>query len=123
MSFSARSCHVANAKSTGSKAQNAVEFTPNRAHDDSIHPLRQVIAALKCSGNLRRIHALELRKILGILPLEKLDAVLSVGLPPEVAIRCRFLVLGLTERKGHGNRTWAAIERDLDNVRDVIRGH
>merc|ERR1711870_80049 len=88
---------------------------------DSIHPLRQVVAALECCGDLGRGHALVRGEVLGVLPLEELDSVLGVRLTPEVAICRRLLVLGLAERQRLRDGTRAAIELDLDHIRDVLR--
>merc|ERR1719223_2668049 len=63
----------------------------------SIHPLCEVVAGLQLSCNLLRAHALVLGQILGILPLEKLEAILCIRLTPKVAIGSCLLVLGLAQ--------------------------
>merc|ERR1719424_2291660 len=86
----------------------------------SVDPLCEVVAGLKLSGNLLRVHALVLGQVLRILPLEKLHAILGIRLTPKVAIGCSVLVFGFTQSKGHPEGTWAAIKGDLDDVRDVV---
>merc|ERR1719172_342853 len=87
---------------------------------DSVHPLGEVVARFQCSIDLRRVHGLVLGQILGILPFEELDTILSVRLAAKVAICSSLLILGFAECKGHGNGTWTAIELDLDDVSDVV---
>merc|ERR1719499_77797 len=86
----------------------------------SIDPLGKVIAAFQLCCDLSRSHGLELRQILGVLPLEELDSLLRVRLTPEVAISGGLLVLRLAERERLRNGTWPAIESNLDDVGDVI---
>merc|ERR1719343_1950133 len=66
-----------------------------------VHPLGQVVASLQRCGDLLRVHLGVLREVLGVLPLEELDASLGVRLTAEVAIRRRLLVLRLAQRQGH----------------------
>jgi len=88
----------------------------------SIHPLCQVVAALQLRGNLRRVHRLVLGQVLGVLPFEELDALLSIRLPAEVAIRRCLLVLWLAKCQRLRDGAWPAVEADLDHIRDVVRG-
>merc|ERR1712151_1125674 len=83
------------------------ECLPVRPEDlnASIHPLCEVIAGLQLSCNLLGAHALVLGQVLGVLPLEKLEAILSIRLTPKVAIGSCFLVLGLAQSKRHTKRT------------------
>mmetsp|Transcript_10007 Transcript_10007/g.18591 ORF Transcript_10007/g.18591 Transcript_10007/m.18591 type:complete len:449 (-) Transcript_10007:108-1454(-) len=87
-----------------------------------VHPLREVGAALQGGIYLSSAHALVLGQILGVLPLEKLDALLCVCLATEVAICCSLLVLWLPEGKGLGDGSRAAIELDLQHLGDVVHG-
>merc|ERR1719229_37268 len=87
----------------------------------SINPLGQIVAGLELRRDLLRGHALVLGQVLGVLPFEKLDTLLSIRLTAKVAVRRGLLVLGLTESQGLGDGTRAAIECDLDDVRDVVR--
>merc|ERR1712137_316787 len=86
----------------------------------SVDPLGEVVAALQLRRDLRRVHLRVLGEVLGVLPLEVLAAILGVGRAAEVAVRGRLLVLGLTERKGHSDRARPAVERNLDDVGDVL---
>merc|ERR1712194_580073 len=86
----------------------------------SIHPLREVVACLQLSLNLIRVHALVLRQILGVLPLEELHAILCIRLTPKVAIGSSLLIFGLAQRQRHAKCTWAAIKCNFDDIRDVI---
>merc|ERR1712066_779665 len=85
-----------------------------RSGPTSVHPLGQIVAGLQLRGDLRGVHLRVLGEVLGILPLEVLDALLGVRLAPEVAVRRRLLVFGLTERQGHRDRAGAAVEGNLD---------
>merc|ERR1712228_1130207 len=88
---------------------------------ESIHPLRQVVAGLERRRNTLGVHVLVLRKVLGILPLEKLDAIFGVRLAPEMTVCRCLLVLRLTQCERHRDRARPAIELDFDDVRDVVR--
>merc|ERR1712139_741358 len=85
----------------------------------SIHPLCEVVAGLKCSIDLSRVHAFVLGQILSIFPLEELHAVLGLWLTSEVAVGGSLLILGLAECKGDSNGTRAAIKFDLDDVCNI----
>merc|ERR1719433_261825 len=65
-------------------------------------------------------HRLELGQVLGVLPLEELDAILGDRLAPEVAIGRRLLVLRLTESQRLSDGTRTAVEGDLDDIGDVV---
>ena len=65
-----------------------------------VHPLREVRAALQRSIHLSRAHGLVLRQVLGVLPLEELDAILGDRLTAEVAVSRRLLVFRLTQSQG-----------------------
>merc|ERR1719410_131846 len=86
----------------------------------SVDPLGQIVAALQLRGDLRWCHRLELGQVLGVLPLEELDAILGDGLAPEVAIGRRLLVLWLTESQRLSDGTRTAVESDLDDVGDIV---
>merc|ERR1719203_2354278 len=86
----------------------------------SIHPFGEVVAALQLGTHLRWSHGRILLQILRVLPLEELDAVLRVWFPPEVAVGCSDLILGLAKSQRLGDGTGSAIEGDLDHVRDVV---
>jgi len=86
----------------------------------SVNPLREVVAGLQLRLNLGRIHGLVLGQVLGILPLEELDAIFCFWLASKVAVSSSLLVLWLSQRERHGNASWTAVEVDLDNVRDVV---
>merc|ERR1712060_741331 len=58
----------------------------------SVNPLGQVVAGFQSCTHLIRVHARILGAILGVLPLEKLDTVLSVWGTAEVAIRSCLLI-------------------------------
>merc|ERR1712176_374592 len=75
------------------------ESLPARPDDlnASIHPLCEVVAGLQLSCNLLRAHAFVLGQVLGVLPLEKLQAILSIRFTPEVAIGSSLLVFGLAQ--------------------------
>merc|ERR1711939_908395 len=85
-----------------------------------VNPLLQVVACLKSGSHLCAVHGGILGHVLGVLPLEELDAVLGVRSTAEVAVGSGLLVLWLTEGQGHGNGTWTAVELDLQDVGDVI---
>ena len=93
---------------------------PSQKINASIHPLCEIVAGLQLGLDLRTVHGLVLGQVLGILPLEELDAVLCVWLAPKVAIGGSLLVFGLTQGKRKGNGTWAAIKGQLDNICDVV---
>merc|ERR1719263_1143972 len=88
----------------------------------SVNPLREEVAALEGRGDLLRVHALVLGKVLGVLPLEELLAILGVGRAAEVAVRGGLLVLGLAELEGLGDGTGAGVELDLHDAGDVLSG-
>merc|ERR1712099_154996 len=83
---------------------------------ESVHPFCEVVAGLQCTIHLCRSHALVLRQIFGVLPLEEFDPVLGHGLTSKMAISRRLLVLGLPKSQRHGDCTWTAIKLDLDDV-------
>merc|ERR1719326_2001466 len=88
---------------------------------NSVNPLLQVVACLECSSHLIAVHGGILGHVLGVLPLEELDAVLGVRSTAKVAVCSGLLVLWLAECQGHGNGARAAVELDLEDVGDVIR--
>merc|ERR1719410_2937787 len=81
----------------------------------SVDPLGQIVAALQLRGDLRWCHRLELGQVLGVLPLEELDAILGDRLAPEVAVGRCLLVLRLTESQRLSDGTRTAVESDLDD--------
>ena len=85
-----------------------------------VHPLREVCTALQRSIHLGRVHGRVLRQVLGVLPLEELDAILGDGLAAEVAVSRRLLVLWLTQSQGLSNGTRAAVELDLQHLVSYI---
>merc|ERR1719188_355616 len=87
----------------------------------SIDPFGQVVAGLQSCSDLRWRHALVLRQVLGVLPLEELDTIHGARLPAEVAVGRRLLVLGLAQCQGLSNGAGTAVEGDLDDVRNVVR--
>merc|ERR550532_3206738 len=82
----------------------------SRRRPSSIHPLRQVVAALELGEHLRGGHGGELRQVLGVLPLEELHAVLRHRLAAEVAVGGGLLVLRLTEGQGLSNGARATVK-------------
>ena len=81
-----------------------------------VHPLREVRAALQRSIHLSRAHGLVLRQVLGVLPLEELDAILGDRLTAEVAVSRRLLVFRLTQSQGLSDGTRPAVEFDLQHL-------
>merc|ERR1711972_497502 len=75
----------------------------------SIHPFSEVVAAFESCRNFCRVHLCVFGNILGVLPLEELDAILCDRLTSKVAIGCSLLVLWLTQCKRHRNCTWATV--------------
>merc|ERR1712228_1012631 len=106
------------------KKVEPAKHLPKRPPQDrcaSVYPLGEVVAGFQLRRDLAGGAALVFRKILCILPLKILSAFLGVWLSSEVAVCSCLLVLGLAECQGHCDRTWAAVESDLDDVGDVIR--
>merc|ERR1712232_395775 len=87
---------------------------------DLVNPLLQVVAGLQGSSDLGSVIASILGQILGVLPLEELDAILGVWLAAKVAVCSSHLVLWLTECQRNGNGTRAAVKLNLENVGDVV---
>mmetsp|Transcript_59826 Transcript_59826/g.96735 ORF Transcript_59826/g.96735 Transcript_59826/m.96735 type:complete len:470 (-) Transcript_59826:87-1496(-) len=87
-----------------------------------IHPLGQhsLLIGLNLVLDLFRVHLGIFGEILRVLPLEILDAVLSAGLPSEMAVCCTLHVLRLPELQRLGNSTRTAVESQLDDVRNII---
>merc|ERR1712187_622785 len=77
--------------------------------------LLQVVAALERSCHLSGIHGGILGHVLGVLPLEELDAILGVWCTAEVAVCCCLLVLGLAQGQLHCNGTGAGIALNLQH--------
>merc|ERR1711972_378753 len=67
--------------------------TRSSFHSFSIHPLGQVVAGFQRRTDLCRRHDGVPGQVLGILPLEKFDAVLGVRLASEMAVGRGLLVL------------------------------
>merc|ERR1712050_541214 len=98
-----------------SKLRRACSDAPSASLRTSVDPLGQVVAGLERRRHLLRAHALVLGEVLGVLPLEELDAVLRVCLTTEVAVRRSLLVLGLAQRQGLRDGAWPAVELHLDH--------
>merc|ERR1719203_1850692 len=88
----------------------------------SIHPLGEIVAAFERRGDARLVHSLVLAQVFRVLPFKELDSVLRFRLAAEMTISRRFLVFGFAERETNCDRSGPAIELELDDVRDVIRG-
>merc|ERR1711904_174909 len=86
----------------------------------SVHPLREVVAALEWGTDRCGVHRLVLGQVLRVLPLKELFASLSVRCTAEVAVCCGDLILGLSQCKRHSERAGAGIKLHLDDVCDVL---
>merc|ERR1719375_2009625 len=86
----------------------------------SVNPLGEVVAGLQLGLDLGRVHGLVFRQVLGILPLEELDAIFRFWLASKVAVSSSLLVLWLSQCQRHSNASRTAVKVDLDNVCDIV---
>merc|ERR1712019_65429 len=100
--------------------QNVEKVNEKSKPSGSINPLLQEIAGLERSTHLSGIHGSILGHVLGVLPLEELDAILGVRLTAEVAVCGSLLVLGLAKGQLHRNGTRSCIALNLQHVGDVV---
>merc|ERR1712070_670021 len=117
-----RTGHNALTKARGSEHCLVKKLYKKTSISISVNPLGEVVAGLELSLHLSRIHSLVLGEVLGILPLEELDAVLGLRLAAKVAVCCSLLVLWFPQCQGHSNASRTAVEVDLDDIGNVIWG-
>merc|ERR1712048_809364 len=102
------------------ETKNVEKVNEKSKPSGSINPLLQEIAGLERSTHLSGVHGSIFGHVLGILPLEELDAILGVRLTAEVAVCGSLLVLGLAKGQLHRNGTWSCIALNLQHVGDVV---
>merc|ERR1712176_1687651 len=87
----------------------------------SIDPLREVVACLQFSFNLCTAHAFVFGQIHGVFPFEELDTFHRLSLAAKVAVSSSLLILWFPKGERQGNGTWATIKGDFDDVCDIYR--